>query len=233
MLESVVECILPLGFASDFEEAPFGAKGTCFLVRRRGAVWVVTAKHAIGEQTGRAMVPHNADSVKWLELGMTSTIDAEDGNEDSAAADLTAIRVPAPPADMASPLDLDALAVSVEATVGDRIFTAGFPASGLLNEVEYSTPIHLHRQRFQLEGVYVGPSGSKHMQTMRFGVLGVVTSLDGMSGSPVFLKHEGFFSFAGVLTRAGSGPFCLAQFIEANLLLRLLDHRVQQGVEAS
>ena len=86
-LETVPEAVLPLGFASDYDEAPFGAKGTCFLVRRNGVLWIVTAKHAVGDRIGYVRVPHSADSLKWLEFGATSTIDPPPGEEDSAALD--------------------------------------------------------------------------------------------------------------------------------------------------
>ena len=39
----------------------------------------------------------------------------------------------------------------------------------------------------------------------------------------VFLKHGLFFSFAGVLVRAGGGTFELARFIEGGILNQLLD----------
>jgi hypothetical protein len=44
-----------------------------------------------------------------------------------------------------------------------------------------------------------------------------------MSGSPVFLKHGLYYSFAGVLVRAGGGAFDVARFIEGNIVRRLLD----------
>ncbi len=223
-LESVLESILPLGFSSDVAEAPYGAKGTCFLVKRRGVVWVVTAKHAIGEQTGYARIPRNADSVEWLELGYTSTIDAAPGTEDSAAADLTVIRVLSSGVDIAPAVDLDHLALTREATTGDRVFMAGFPAGGLSNEIRYEAPVvNIQRQRFQVEAAYVRPDTSKHMHIVQMGALGHVTSMDGMSGSPVLLKHGDYFGFAGVLTRAGTGAFCLARFVEADLLVSLLE----------
>jgi hypothetical protein len=231
-LESVIEAVLPLGFATDYPEIPFAAKGTCFLVRCHGVLWVVAAKHSIGEMTGYCRIPRNADSLEWLDLGWTSTIDAHPNDEDSAYADLTVIRVLTEAPEIAKPIDLDDLALTKEATLGDVLVIPGFPIHGLTNEVEYGeATVRIKRQRFLLEATYEGFDSSQHLHLARVGLLGNVLNLDGMSGSPVFLKHCGLFSFAGVLLRAGGGTFSLARFVQIHVLRTLLDESWRLEIE--
>jgi hypothetical protein len=220
-LESVIEAVLPLGFASEHPEVPFGAKGTCFLVRCHGVLWVVAAKHSIGEMTGYCRVPRNADSLEWLDLGWTSTIDAHPNDEDSAYADLTVIRVLTGAPDIARPIDLDDLALTDEASIGDVLVVPGFPVHGLTNEVQYGeTTVRITRQRFVLEATYEGLDSSQHLHIARVGLLGHVRNLDGMSGSPVFLKHKGLFLRGSVVYE-----------VRTNALVSIQDGNGDVGIE--
>ena len=129
---------------------------------------------------------------------------------------------------IAPPLDLDAWAFTEQASPGDRVLIVGFPAAGLANTIDYEPGrVVVSRQRFLCEGAYVMPDPSaENLHIVQLGTLGNVSCIDGLSGSPVFLKHGDHFSFAGVLLRGGPGAFGTARFVQASFLLGLVDGAV-------
>jgi hypothetical protein len=219
-LDDLARAILPLCFLSEHAEVHYGTKGTGFLIRRQGVLWLATAAHAVEGDRGYVRVPRDEDANEWMTFGTSSALEAREGVEDSAAADLAVFRVLDSEADVAPVIDLDTLPIAKTMTPGDQVWFAGYPAGP--NHIDYDGESPKQRQqRERVTAWYDGPDSSLFMHIILIGFL--MGATDGFSGSPVFLKHDGAWSFAGVLTRASGGEWGFGRFIDADTLLYLTD----------
>lgn len=221
-LEDVSRSILPLCFESGFEDVHYGTKGTGFLVRRNGALWLATAAHCVPGDRSGVRVPRDEDASEWMTLGDSAALEARDGVEDSASADLAVVRVLNSEAEVAPAINLDAILIASEMASGDLVWVAGYPAVANWIDFDRDPPEH-RQQRHRVDAWYDAPDpSSAYMHVI---LLGFVEATDGLSGSPVFLRHAEKWRFAGVLTRAGGGEWSWGRFVHAELLLNLLTRR--------
>jgi hypothetical protein len=231
-MTEVVESVLPLGARSQMPGYEYFTGGTCFLARRKRRLFVVTARHALRDKPGEDVwVPHNADTLEPLPL--RSLVETAPLNDDAhSAADIAAFEVEERRVSgaLAPQINLSAVAFWNPANAKSRteVVFAGFPKAGLANSVDYEART-ISRQRFIGRGRYAESSG-QWMHRFDVDELGLVKTLDGMSGSPVFCREGAVgtpFLFAGVLVR-GSGNGHIAQFVEAAVTIRLLDRALHR-----
>jgi hypothetical protein len=104
---------------------------------------------------------------------------------------------------------------------GAEVAFGGFPKGGLANAVDYEARA-ISRQRFVGRGRYMDSSAT-WMHRFEIDELGLVDTLDGMSGAPVFCRAATGtpFLFAGVLVR-GDATARVAHFVEARVPVWLL-----------
>jgi hypothetical protein len=222
-LQAQLEAVLPLGCVTSDEEYPYFTGGTCFLVRCLGRMWLVTAKHALKDKPLEELcVPWNLDTHDVLPLRRVF-LPSSKNPEDDAFADLAVFAVALtrhPPQHTALNLGtVDWVKRFAEVRSGDDVLFAGFPRESLDNVVDYSAR-RISRQRFVAQAKYIEPAESKYLHRVQVTELGKVTTLQGMSGSPVFLRPQtctGGWSFAGVLVRGSEAG--LAHFVEAGIVL--------------
>lgn len=112
-------------------------------------------------------------------------------------------------------LDTTALADLDHATADDWLRVCGFP-NELGNDVDYLSQ-RITTSRANLDGRYNGPTESKFVHAIAFDSTGVMRSLNGMSGGPVFFTRRAVESwcFAGVLISEGTPGSGLARFVDA------------------
>jgi hypothetical protein len=234
-LADIVQSILPLGATSNVPDYPYFTGGTCFLARRRGRLFVVTAAHALDDKPAENVwVPRHIDTLERLPLRQvvyTSPLSAEY----ERAADIAAFEV-----DEMSVVGRLAPAIEFDASVfwnpddakpGTEVIFAGFPKLGLDNAVDYEAR-RISRQRFIGGGRYAESSG-RWIHRVTIEQWGPVETLDGMSGSPVFMRlGPGALSFAGVLVR-GDANADVAHFVEARVPFWLLDGTVRRDKNAA
>ncbi len=207
----------------DSQEYPHFTGGTSFLVRRVGRLWLVTAKHALQDKSLENLcVPWNLDTHDVLPLERVFLPTSKD-LEDNAFTDLAVFAVAPtrqPPKHVALNLEtVDWVKRFADVRAGDDVLFAGFPRESLDNDVDYDAH-RISRQRFLAQAKYVEPAESKHLHRVQVTQMGKVTTLQGMSGSPVFLRPQtrpSGWSFAGVLLRGSDAG--LAHFVEAGIVL--------------
>ena len=145
-----VEAVLPLGAASQVPGYEYFTGGTCFLARRKGRLFVVTARHALQDKPAdEVWVPHHADTLDPLPLRSISQT-AHLKTESAFAADIAAFAVDEKRVGALAPqIDFDAVAFwnPADARSGAEIVFAGFPKRGLANAVDYVART-VSRQRF-------------------------------------------------------------------------------------
>jgi hypothetical protein len=217
-----LEAVLPLGSVTDHEAFPYFWGGTCFLVRCVGRLWLLTAKHALKDKPlEKLCVPWNLETHDVLPLTRVFFPTSKDA-EDDAFADLALFAVAAtryPPQHMSLNLaTVNWVKRFSEVRAGDDVVFAGFPKESLQNEVDYAA-LRISRQRFLAKAKYLEPAESKYLHRAQVTEMGKVTTLNGMSGSPVFLRPatRAGWSFAGVLLRGSDAG--LAHFVEAGIIL--------------
>jgi hypothetical protein len=214
-------------FENALEGFEYTGRGTCFLCRYRGVDFAVTAKHVIRgyspdqiriafHQSSRSFAPHNSQV----------TI-ADAGFEDTDWADLAIFPLERSHYDDTAfgeepPYLIPASSALWRPPHGGHFIMRGFPHD--LNAIDYDRAV-IRQQAVQIEADHVAASSMAHCHEIAFRDISMCTTLDGLSGTPVFWlgagpPHE--HRLAGVLVRAthSSGR---GHFIHASVLVTALD----------
>ena len=224
VLSRLRNCVRPVMFDTLSPDAPFGVKGSAFLVGYRGMMCAVTARHVVsGCPSDKLLIcpTPNSAAVRWSQF-WTLENDAHDvdstdlciGRMDFANHSARAQR-------QAMLVNLDQLKANWwPGRHASRFFTCGFPSDR--TEVSYERLEAKVAQVF-LAGSYVGEALANGVHTVRVeNPLGV--DFDGLSGSPVFCMESALgmtkpIQFCGVAIR-GTASSRLIHFLEADTVLR-------------
>ncbi len=212
----------------------YSARGTCFLCRYLKHDFAITAHHVVRgfaadairilfHQAAREFVPYNAQ--------LTIKIP---GIEDPDWADLAVF-----PLEQTLYKD-GAFGAERPYVIPDRtafwqpdmpghFIMRGFPHD--LNAINYDTA-DIRQQAIQVEADYVCPSPMAHCSQIRFRDVSMCTTLDGLSGTPVFwlgqtMPHK--HRLAGLVLRA-SHESKLGHFVSAEIIIAVLNNALAQAL---
>ncbi len=215
---------------ADFE---YSARGTGFLCRYRKRDFAITAHHVVrGFAADSIRIPFRQATREFVPYNAQLTIKIPDV-EDPDCADLAVF-----------PLEQDsyedrAFGAERPYVIPDRtafwrpdmsghFIMRGFPHD--LNAINYDTR-RIRQQAIQVEADYVGPSPMAHCYQIRFRDVSMCTTLDGLSGTPVFwlgrtMPRE--HRLAGLLLRAGHESK-IGHFVSAEIILIVLEEAILQA----
>ena len=219
-LKTVLSCARPIYFRSDFPGHELFGKGTCFIVKASGAIWLATAAHCLANgMLDDLAVPRFLPGPGRAPIGdffqpIALAGPVPEDEDDTAGFDVVMIRTNE--IDHPDALDLEDeafLAPLEHARRGDPVRITGFPGS-LANGIDRR---EIAVQAFHTDGQYGSPTSSKHLHQFTIDLVGKVTDLDGMSGGPLFYVRAGRYFFAGVVVR-GSAESKNAHFVDGRWL---------------
>lgn len=236
-LKELVRCSLPVLAEGTDPAYPYWFGGTCFLVRSRGKLVVLTARHVLANKTKDELrIQRNLDAIHFLKLSWLYTDQTPD-SYDNDYADWALFTV-AEEADEGMERIVPALDLDVLSSVGmppssknSQLILSGYPSAH--SKIDYEKK-RLRWTSILATASYVGRSPSSACEQLRFDDLSKVEGLDGMSGSPVFLLgpdggNPRTVAFAGMLIRATkvSG---LGTFIRGDLLKLIVDGAIGKAI---
>jgi hypothetical protein len=224
-LHKILACAHPLMLSNPDEEYPFFS-GTCFSVRYRRKLFVLSALHCFnGLDVKRTRVdcglPHN----EFFPLKRWSRFDAADLPDpdvgDIALFEVDTERMTNAEVGWAPSLEVaDNLIGAPELPSGCQLILEGYP----YEPVHYSPDLRMTvRPSRKLTAIYEGPTGQPGISGLSFKDLGDLGDLNGMSGSPVLgLRRSSAdvvkYRLAGMLIRASTAQK-RGSFINADVLM--------------
>jgi hypothetical protein len=229
-LHQLLACahLLILRFPGD--DYPF-FRGTCFSVRYRAKLFVLSALHCFnGVDVKRTRIDCGLPQNEFLPLMRWSRFDSPDLPEpdlgDIAVFEVNTGRMTETEARPAPALDVgDNLIGAAELPARCDLIVEGYPYEPALYSPELRTTV---RPSCKLMATYEGPSGRSGTSELSFHDTGDLGDLNGMSGSPVlalrrFSADAVKYRLAGMLIR-GSAAQRHGVMINADTLLIALRH---------
>lgn len=221
---SAIQATRPLLFEDDdFPDTPYFYQGTFTFVRWHGAVYAMTARHAMPAQ-GMERARLLCHDTNWTFLGY-SEIATPTGNEEDFK-DLFAFRVDQ---DATCPelsrgiisLTDEVVAAGRRAYSPDRLLVvSGYP--GEIKHIRFDDKRLAHRRLVATGRYGKVDAGRSHIHQFSWQDLGGVTALGGMSGGVVLAEdNTAAFGVAGMLIQAGS-PSGGGHFIDVAVLRAFL-----------
>lgn len=218
----------PIFFENDDDEFPYSIGGSAFVVSREGEYKVVTAKHCcLDRQADDMLVPvfSNGQDVsqEFLPICRVHFGKAADHEDDWYFADLMVLDVDVTKLEssdgkiIALPFD-DTWKTPLDLMDGDKLIVRGHPTT--LREADYDQKV-IKQQAFLATGSIGKPAIGKHMRFMEFDDTALITSADGMSGSPVFRNRNNQFELAGMIVR-GSIKAGGCHFVERPVIHKII-----------
>jgi hypothetical protein len=204
--------------------------GTCFRIRYRDRLFIVTARHCIDGRhidLSKALVDAGGPERSYLPLAAWHLLDVrrnDTGGEDTDRGDIAVFEV-----DLASMTDEEiheTPALEVERYVapshfypGHRLLVEGYPSA--LQEMDYDQHRWVRDSR-KIEARYDGPSQYAGISRLSYLTTEDASTLDGFSGAPVFAFEKVDAStarvgFVGMMIR-------VAYFIRSEFIVAGLDH---------
>lgn len=93
-LANLLECSRPLLFKNEDQDFPYSCGGTCFLVRYRGAVFVITTRHCLRDrEIQKTLIGADAGTRDFLPFRRFHVIDPLEGEENDDWRDLAFFEV--------------------------------------------------------------------------------------------------------------------------------------------
>lgn len=232
----LVQCSVPLLWENPDPAFPYTVGATGFLIAYCGDFFVVTARHNIrGREIKQLLVPFDAGRRDFLPFESAYFPMAGENEADTDYSDIVLLKVArslAPCHWLVGPqwFDLHFKRHLPTLSVGDTVLTAGFPLS--LQSIDYDAS-HLRRQRFVVEGTYVGSAASVHCHQIQLTELPDLPKpavsdepFSGLSGSPVFAirsgEGQGVCYLAGVMLRATSSSL-MGRFVHSSIVFETLE----------
>lgn len=220
-------------FENSVEGFEYSARGTGFLCRYLKHDFAITAHHVVRgfvadsirilfHQAAREFVPYNAqltikipdiEDPDWADLAVFPL--EQTLYEDRAfGAEL--------------PYVIPDRSAFWQPNMSGHFIMRGFPHD--LNAINYDTA-GIRQQAILVEADYVRPSPMVHCSEIRFRDVSMCTTLDGLSGTPVFwlgqtLPRE--HRLAGLVLRASHGSK-IGHFVSAEIILAVLDKALAQN----
>lgn len=224
-------------FENAIEGFEYSGRGTGFICRYRSHDFVVTALHVVKtyeadsirvlfHQQAREFVPHNAQI----------TIRAE--GERSAKSDTDWRDIAIFPLERTlytddqfadqKPYPIPSRNLIWHAGLGGHFIMRGFPHD--LSAIDYDDFV-LREQAVQLEADLLGSATMEHCYQVRFRDLSPCSTLDGLSGTPVFWigdDNPRSHMLAGMMLRATHSS-ATGYFVHANVIVNALDKALAES----
>lgn len=216
-----------LVFETSYQGYEYSARGTGFLCRYRGYDFVITARHVIAgfmadqlrvlfHQNATDFVPHNAQitiktpnikDTDWADLAifpLERSLYTDELFQDQR------------------PYPLAANTIRSDFGKDGHLIMRGFPHD--LSAVDYDSAV-IRQKATILEADYVGKAPMAHCHELAFRDLSPCTTLDGLSGTPLFWignEQPRPHGFAGLMLRATYTSH-RGYFLEPELIMSALD----------
>jgi len=228
------ECTRPVVYSVPNPDLPFNLGGTCFVIRFRGRLWAITAKHVLRNtqvHISQVQIPYDLSCSGFFPLADAATF--EDYPTDSDCTDIVLFeidekRIAEGRYDPGTVYDLDG-EPDYQVT-GDMLLALhGFPdADNFANEVDQSLEI----QRLSLCGKFGDESQATGCREIHLFDAGKIESHSGLSGCPVFIASSEFQQFTeskliGVNLR-GSAENLKKHYVDVFAVKALIDYHIQK-----
>jgi hypothetical protein len=239
-LLSITQCARPVLFENASREFPYSIGGTAFIVQFKGRHFVITPKHVLNTlqfEPQQFCIQYRPDSKDFLPLRALYLV----RGADAADTDQYDIAVREVDADLSrvelygeyQPYNLLAMdRLTIYSERGAYIYR-GYPIT--LREVDFDNG-HIEQGAVTSRAEYVGRTPYAGIRELKLLDLNPLTSIDGLSGSPVFQVHNEEDSkysreaFAGMLVR-GSIESGKVYLIEHRRIIDVLISIVEGQVE--
>jgi hypothetical protein len=232
------DCLRQLIFESDWEEFPYWMMGTGFLALWNNSIFLITAAHCIAENQHNALrIPIRPHDAQILPFDKFMTFETPSDARDLDVAmyrakppteqDLFDVRNAAAPI---SPVhSFDSVLAQVQAASANEaalaLFAFGFPRAAEASKVDLIAS-HITSQPAEVHIQYLRPSSEPHRHIGKI-LRTTIGDLNGMSGSPVFLRTTRTnesprrYMLAGMLVRASAST---VEFVSGHLLSNALGY---------
>lgn len=228
-------------FENAVEGFEYTGRGTCFLCRYKDHDFAVTARHVIADypadamrilfhQSARDFVPHNAQIT--ISAG-DNRPNANPGEDDPDWRDIAVFPLERSLYDDGQFGDQPPYPILSRDPVwrpglGGHFIMRGFPHD--LSAVDYEEFV-LREQAVQLEADLVGPAAMQHCYQVRFRDLSPCSTLDGLSGTPVFWIGDDqprSHRLVGMMLRATYAS-ATGYFMDAKVIVNVLDKALAES----
>ncbi|MGD0679698.1 MAG: hypothetical protein ABSC94_30290, partial [Polyangiaceae bacterium] len=184
-LGELVSCALPVMSEYDSDAYPYFFGGTCFLVRYKESLFIVTACHVLKDKSADALrIPRRPSSRTFLVLRHIWRAPSELlAHEDPEKYDWAVIGAdwPSPDADdpLSPVLDLDAMGIAAMKVLPDgyKLVVRGFPKE--LSGIDFES-LRIRWQAFAGTGTYAGEPGWDKCHTLKLDDPSLVANYDGL-----------------------------------------------------
>lgn len=228
-----VECTRPVCVSVPNPDCPFNIGGTCFVIRFRGCLWGITAKHVLtnlGIVPNQVLLPYSLGGHHFFPIADAVTF--QDYPNDSDCTDLVLFEIDESGIerehfDPNTVYDLDA---EPQFTItGDMLLAVhGFPTA--LNSADPDNQA-LFMQRLSIAGRFGDPSRMTGCREVDLLSDGGVSSHDGFSGCPIFIASSEFGQstqsrLIGINLR-GSAATLKKHYLDVFALKHLIDYHLE------
>lgn len=228
-VERLMSISKPILHDTGIEETQYAGVGTCFLAQYGDNAFLVTAKHVLNGYDAESLAvfpnPQTPISIPFNQFVQIENVD----EHDSDYADITVLRIDRERLDISPGSTVPTLNLSnydakwrLHKDRG-RIIFFGYPAEN--RSFDYENYLAKSDQRL-IGGKYLGPSVSQHCHNVQLDYIGPISSLDGLSGSPVFVlerKNSGRDKphFCGMMIR-GTASSKTAIFVDGEIIYKII-----------
>lgn len=226
-IEDLLRCVHLLVFEDEtYGEYPYFIGGTGFIVRFSGKYWLITAKHCLENQKVRAeqisIVPHqySRDFLPFEVMHYPTTSNVDDSDyTDFIILKIKTELLNQDDMNSLSFFDLSNESLLIPGNYPETTFLArGFPKD--INHVDYDRRT-LPRTSFTFEPSYREPDTADHCHVFSCPSHPQISSLDGLSGSPIFsMTRTGYRYLPRLSAMAIRGGNGIIRAIGADILLR-------------
>jgi hypothetical protein len=228
-VERLLSISKPILHDTGNEETQYAGVGTCFLAQYGDNGFLVTAKHVLNGYDAESLAvfpnPQTPISIPFNKFVQIANAD----EHDSDYADITVLRIDRERFDVSPRSEVPALNLSnydanwhLHKDRGKIIFF-GYPTEN--RGVDYESYLVKSNQQL-IEGEYLGPSVSQHCHNVQFDNIGSISSLDGFSGSQVFVLERKITGlnkphFCGMMIR-GTATSKSAIFVDGEVIYKII-----------
>jgi len=239
-LLDILKCVRPILFENDDPAYKYSLGGTAFVVKFKGAYYVVTAKHALLPKSfsvKQTRIQYKPDGRELLPIERVYRPEVTDAEDDDQF-DLTILGVSGAAIDPVlfgeyKPYELLEMDKFTIFGANSHFLYRGFPD-------EFNVPnwddARISQTSVSGNAAYKGPTGHASTHYLEFLNLDPLSNLSGLSGAPVFqVVNEGekysIPAFAGMLLR-GTRSSRTGRFLEHRRIIECL-RSIHDGEEKS
>lgn len=225
----LLNCARPILFENDDEEFKYSLGGTAFIVKFRNHLYVITAKHVLTSFSKQEkdfswwkqfQVQYYPDKTGYIPMTALYVIEHEI-TDDTDQFDLAIFQVDDIKQNKKlfqnhQPYELLESEGFTAFNSNSKFIFRGFPSEQ--RSICYEKK-QIHHSAFRGEGEYLEHTEYTNIHKLKLKGKSLLTTLNGLSGSPIFqINEKSQEAFAGVLIR-GSSESTLAYFLEHKCII--------------